>query len=500
VPNGGTYEQAKTAEDMMLEELAWLWPVLALTAAAILAVVLAMVVPRHRQGLVGAWVAGAHLTAAALAVAVWLDRGFVMVMEGLMMVDGLALTLTAVIGVSGALCVALARPVLAGTDREGEFYAVLTFASLSAVMLGMAADAALLGLSIGALSLATFVMTGYLRRSARANEASIKYYIFGTVSGATMLYGLSWWFGLAGTTSLQAIGERLADAPDGVVIASTALVLFGLGYKAALVPFHFWTPDAYDGAPLPVAAYLSVLPKLAGLVALARVLPLALPDDTAGWTTVVAVLAAATMTLGNVAALPQRNVVRLLAYSSIAQSGYLLMGVAALEASDQALPALVYYAIAYAAMNLAAFGVVLAVQRERGSVDLDAFAGLGRTHSWWTAALVLSFLSLLGLPPLAGFVGKLELFTAAIDADQAWLAVVAVVNTVVSLYYYLRVIAPAVLNPPPAAPASVSRSADLGRLPLRLALAATAGATVAFGVVAEPLLKVAERATMLAGG
>jgi NADH-quinone oxidoreductase subunit N len=176
------------------------------------------------------------------------------------------------------------------------------------------------------------------------------------------------------------------------------------------------------------------------------------------------------------------------------------MGVAALEASDQALPALVYYAIAYAAMNLAAFGVVQAVQRERGSVDLDAFAGLGRTHPWWTAALVLSFLSLLGLPPLAGFVGKLELFTAAIDADQAWLAVVAVVNTVVSLYYYLRVIAPAVLDRPPAAPASASRSANPGSLSLGLALAATAGATVAFGVVAEPLLKVAERATMLAGG
>src|ERR671918_575137 len=389
MPNGGTYERAKEMEELMLRELLWLSPVLALTLAAIAAVILSMVVPRHRQ-------------------------------------------------------------TLAETDREGEFYATLTFASLSAVLLGMAGDAALLGLSVGALGLSTFVMTGYLRGSRRGNEASIKYYIFGTVSAATMLYGLSWWFGLAGTTSLEAIGRELADAPEGIVIASTVLVLFGLGYKAALVPFHFWTPDAYDGAPLPVAAYLSVLPKLAGLVAIARVLSLALPGDTAGWSGAIAVLAAATMTLGNVAALPQRNVVRLLAYSSIAQSGYLLMGVAALESSDQGLPALVYYALAYAAMNLAAFAVVLAVQRERGSVDLDAYRGLGRTHPWWTAALVLSFLSLLGLPPLAGFVGKLELFTAAIDADQTWLAAIAVVNTVVSLYYYLRVIAPAVLDSAPA--------------------------------------------------
>ena len=500
MPNGGTYEQAKQMEDEMLRELASLAPVLALTAAAFVAVILAMLVPRHRQGLVGAFVAAAHLVAAGLAVWVWLDRGFVAVMGGIVRVDGLSLTLTGLIGVTGALCVALARPALADTDREAEFYAVLTFASLSAVLLGTAGDAALLGLSIGALGLATFVMTGYLRSSRRSNEASIKYYIFGTVSGATMLYGLSWWFGLAGTTSLEGIGRALVDAPTGVVIASTALVVVGLGYKAAMVPFHFWTPDAYDGAPLPVAAYLSVLPKLAGLVAIARVLSLALPGDTAGWSTAIAVLAAATMTLGNVAALPQRNVVRLLAYSSIAQSGYLLMGVAALESSDQGLPALVYYALAYAAMNLAAFAVVLAVQRERGSVDLDAYRGLGRTHPWWTAALVLSFLSLLGLPPLAGFVGKLELFTAAIDADQTWLAVIAVVNTVISLYYYLRVIAPTVLEPP-AEPAPVSGAAGTIAVarPLGLVLAVTAAATVAFGVAAEPLLSLADKATMLGG-
>jgi NADH-quinone oxidoreductase subunit N len=496
LPNGGTYEQAKQIEDMMLRELAWLWPVGALTLAAIVAVILAMLVPLERQGIVGGWVAGAHLVAGALAVWVWLDRGFRAIMEGIVVVDGLALATTALIGVAGAITVALARPSLAGTDREGEFYAVLTFASLSAVMLAMAADAALLGMAVGALSLSTFVMTGYLRGSRRGNEASIKYYIFGTVAGATMLYGLSWWFGLAGTTSLQAIGDALSEAPDGVVIVSTALVLVGLGYKAALVPFHFWTPDAYDGAPLAVAAYLSVLPKLAALVALARVLSLALPDDTAGWSTAIAIVAAATMTLGNVAALPQRNVVRLLAYSSIAQSGYLLMGVAALQASDDGLPALVYYAFAYAAMNLAAFAVVLAVQRERRSLDLDAFRGLGRTHPWWTAALIVSFLSLLGLPPLTGFVGKLELFTAAIDADQAWLAVVAVVNTVISLYYYLRVIAPTVLEP---ADGKTTQGAS-GSAPLSTALTLTAVATVVFGVGAEPLLRVADRATMLIAG
>ena len=494
-PNGGTFEKAEQAEKTLVKELPWLLPVGALTLTAVIAIVLAIVLTRRRQGLIAWWVAGGHLAAAGLAAFVWLDRGFMAIMSGTIVIDGLSLTLAGIVGVAGAVCVALARPVVAGTDREGEFYAMLAFASLAAVMLGCAGDAALLALALAALGLATFVMTGYLRRSARANEASIKYYIFGTVSGAAMVYGLSWWFGQAGSTSFAAIGAALPDAPTAVVVVSTALVLAGLGYKAALVPFHFWTPDAYDGAPLPVAAYLSVLPKLAGLVALARVLPLALPDDAAGWSTAIAVIAAATMTLGNLAALPQRNVVRLLAYSSIAQSGYLLMGVAALSASGRGLPSLVYYALAYAATNLAAFAVVLAVQRERHSVDLDAFRGLGRSHPWWTVVLVLSFLSLLGLPPLAGFFGKLEVFKAAIDADQAWLAAVAVVNTVISLYYYLRVMAPAVLDS-----GERPRARTAVPIPLTAGLAVTTLATVGFGIAAEPLLRLADNARMLTGG
>ena len=223
-------------------------------------------------------------------------------------------------------------------------------------------------------------------------------------------------------------------------------------------------------------------------------LALALPDGAAGWPTAMAVIAAATMTLGNLAAIWQRNVVRLLAYSSIAQSGYLLMGVAALEGSELALPALVYYGIAYSAMNLAAFGVVLAVQHERRSVDIAAFAGLGRMHPWWTAALAVSVLSLFGLPPLAGFVGKVEIFKASIDAGQAWLAVIAIANTIVSLYYSLRVLAPAVLDRPRGIvePSTVARTPALGA-----ALGISAIATVALGVGAEPLLALARRAEML---
>jgi len=488
-------EETKAMEERTIAELPWLAPIGVLVLTAMLAVILALFVARGRQGRVGAFVAGGHLLAAGLAVWVWLDLGPSEVMEGTVMMDGLGLAMVAVLGVAGAVGVAMARPVVAGTDREGEFYALLTAATLASAVLVVAADIALISMALGMLSLTSFVLTAYLRRSARGNEASLKYYIYGTVSGAAMVYGFSWWFGLTGETSLAGIGERLPEAPTAALVGSTALVVLGLGYKAALVPFHFWTPDVYDGAPLPVAAYLSVVPKIAGLVALARVLPAALPDDAAGWSVAIAAIAAATMTLGNLAALRQRNVVRLLAYSSIAQSGYLLMGVAALPGSDQGLPALVYYVIAYAVTNLAAFAVVLAVQRERGSVDVSAFAGLGARHPWWTVALVLSLLSLVGIPPLGGFVGKLEVFTAAIDAGQAWLAVVAVINTVISLFYYLRVIAPTVLQAEDEAPISPVRRS----LPLGGALAATAVATIAVGVVAEPLLRLAEAATMLGG-
>ncbi|MDQ3723300.1 MAG: NADH-quinone oxidoreductase subunit N [Actinomycetota bacterium] len=490
-------EETKAMEERTIAELPWLAPIGVLVLTAMLAVILALFVARGRQGRVGAFVAGGHLLAAGLTVWVWLDLGPSEVMEGTVMMDGLGLAMVAVLGVAGAVGVAMARPVVADTDREGEFYALLTAATLASAVLVVAADIALIAMALGMLSLTSFVLTGYLRRSARGNEASLKYYIYGSASGAAMVYGFSWWFGLTGETSLAGIGERLPEAPTAALVGSTALVVLGLGYKAALVPFHFWTPDVYDGAPLPVAAYLSVLPKIAGLVALARVLPTALPDDAAGWSVAMAAIAAATMTLGNLAALRQRNVVRLLAYSSIAQSGYLLMGVAALPGSDQGLPALVYYVIAYAVTNLAAFAVVLVVQRERHSVDVSAFAGLGARHPWWTAALILSLLSLVGIPPLGGFVGKLEVFTAAIDAGQSWLAVVAVINTVISLFYYLRVIAPTVLQAEEGA--LPGRQPDLRSRPLTAALAVTTLATVAVGVGAEPLLRLAESATMLGG-
>jgi proton-translocating NADH-quinone oxidoreductase chain N len=482
-------EMQKAMEERMIADLPYLAPIGCLALAAIGGVALAVAVPARRQVALAWFVGALHLGAAIAAALVWTLGGFRAVMEGTLIVDGLFLSVAGIVGVAGAIAVAMLRSQVAETDREGELYAVLAAASLGSVVLAGANDAAMLALALGLVGICSYVMTGYLRRAERSNEAAIKFYIYGTVTGAVMVYGLTWWFGLTGTTDFARMGEALTAAPEAAVIVATALFVVGLGFKASLVPFHFWAPDAYEGAPTAVAGFLSVIPKAAALVALARILPEALPAAHLGWPTAIAVVAAATMVFGTAAMIPQRNVVRLLAYSSISQSGFLLIGVAALGAGADGGAALLYYLAAYAVSNLAAFAVVIAVERETASVHVEAFRGLGRRHPWWTAALIVSMLSLLGLPPLAGFVAKLEVFTAAIDADMVWLAVVGIAATVVSLYPYLRVFGPAVLD--------VSAAGVRGLIP-RPALAGAAViasiAIIGVGVGAEPFLELADRA------
>lgn len=483
-------EAQKAMEERMIADLPFLAPAGCLVAAAIGGVVLALILPARRQVLVAWYVGALHLGAAVAAAVVWTAGGFRATMEGTVIIDGAALAAAGIIGVAGSVAVALLRSQARGTDREGELYAVLAAASLGSVLLAAANDAALLALSLGLVGICTYVLTGYLRRAERSNEAAIKLYIYGTVAGATMVYGLTWWFGLAGTTDFAATGTALIAAPDAVVVAATVLFFAGPGFKASLVPFHFWAPDAYEGAPTAVAAFLSVVPKAGALLALARVLPEALPGGHLGWPTALGIVAAVTMMLGTAAMIPQRSSVRLLAYSSISQSGFLLIGIAALGAGALGLSALLYYLAAYAATNLAAFAVLIAVERETGSIQVAALAGLGRRRPWLAAALVISLLSLLGLPPLAGFVAKLEVLTAAIDADMIWLAVVGIAATVVSLYPYLRIIAPAVIDEPGVA----GGRRDLREPALLAAIVAATVATIGTGVGAEPFLAVAEEA------
>lgn len=348
-------------------------------------------------------------------------------------VDDLAVWAKLILLPANALLALLAAAEVRGTDREATVYSLLAFVTVGALALAGAGDLMILVLGLLLSSLGSFALVAY-PRDDRATEAAMKYFVFGAVSGAVMIFGLTYWFGAAGSTLLVDLA-RLNEQPFAAAFGLVA-VLVGLGYKAAIAPFHFWAPDAYDGAPVAIAAYLSVVTKVGAIFGLAVIvgnLPLAVVD----WRPIIAVLAVASMTYGNLAALPQTNVVRLLAYSSIAQAGYFLLGVAAIGQSDLAVSSLVVFAAAYSAMNLGAFAITLGVGR-----DLAAFEGLGRSRPWTGAAMVVFLLSLVGVPPLAGFAGKLLLFGAAIDAGMTWLAIVAILNSVLSLAVYLRVIVP----------------------------------------------------------
>jgi NADH-quinone oxidoreductase subunit N len=355
------------------------------------------------------------------------------VFMGTYRVDALSVWADLVLLPATVLCVVLARREVGGTDREGTVYALLSFTALGALVLAGAGDLMLLVLGVLLSSLGSFALVAY-PRDDRSTEAAMKYLVFGSVTSAVMIFGLTYWFGATGSTLLSELGG-LGGVPLATV-AGLMAVLVGLGYKAAITPFHFWAPDAYDGAPVSVAAFLSVVPKVGAIFALAQVVR-DLPVSAAGWPLIVAALAALSMTYGNLAALVQENVVRLLAYSAIAQSGYFLLGVVAIVRSDLALPSLVVFAAAYAAMNIGAFAVVMLAGR-----NLRDFAGLGRSRPAVGVAMVVFLISLVGVPPLAGFVGKLPLFGTAIQAGFTPLAVIAILNSVLSLAVYLRLVVP----------------------------------------------------------
>ncbi len=331
-----------------------------------------------------------------------------------------------------ALALLLARAEIAGRFREGSVYSLILLVTIGALMLAGAGDIMLLVLGIVLTGLGSFALVAYPDDDA-ATEASMKFLVFGSVAGAVMTYGLTFWYAAAGSTLFSA----LAGAQATPVLAAAGLValLVGMGYKAALVPFHFWAPDAYEGAPVSVAAYMSVVTKIAAIFALAQALR-DLPVET-GWQWAIAAVAALTMTYGYLAALVQSNLVRLLAYSSVAQSGYFLLGIVAVGQSALAARSLIVFGAAYAAMNIGAFTVVLLAGR-----DMDAIRGLGRRTPTLAVAMVVFLLSLAGIPPLFGFFGKALLFGAALDAGFLWLAVVAIVNSVLSLAVYLRIVVP----------------------------------------------------------
>jgi NADH-quinone oxidoreductase subunit N len=352
------------------------------------------------------------------------------------------------------------------------------------VLLAGATDLMEIVMAIVLSSATGYVLVAYHRRSKFSSEAAMKYFLLAALTSSGMLIGVALLFGLAGTTTLTGLHEGLPDEAAALVVGA-ALIITALAFKMGSVPAHAWMPDVAQGAPVPVAAFVTTVPKIGGLVALARLASI-LPDSV-GWRPLVALIAGATMTLGNLAALWQDDVRRLVGWSSVSQTGYGLMAVVALGRSDLAVPSLMFFLLAYTLANVAAFGVV---EELRGRTDRAAYAGLARAHPFLAMALVISFLSLIGIPPLVGFGAKLALFTASIEASYEWLAVVAAINTVVSIFYYVRVLAPAYFDELPAPVPVLGPWAASATYTMALGV-------VAAGVVAEPVLDALRSAQLL---
>jgi NADH-quinone oxidoreductase subunit N len=332
---------------------------------------------------------------------------------------------------------------------QGEYYALLLFATAGMLMMCGSNDLMMIFLGLEILSIATYVLAGFRRHDLRSNESALKYFLLGSFASAFFLYGTALIFGATGTTNLVSIGAALKGPDIQITLAylSAALILIALCFKVAVAPFHIWTPDVYEGAPSPITGFMSVGPKAAGFAVLFRIFLTAFPALQDRWLDMIWVIAALTMILGNVIAIAQPNIKRMLAYSSIAHAGYVTVAFAAL--SDRGISAALFYLMAYSVMNLGAFTIITVLSRSEDKlVKLTDYAGLAAKRPGLAALLSLFLLSLAGVPGTAGFAGKFFIFRAAVESGLLWLTVIGVITTVVSFYYYLSVIVQMYMQPP----------------------------------------------------
>ncbi|MDD5351293.1 MAG: NADH-quinone oxidoreductase subunit N [Chthoniobacteraceae bacterium] len=378
-----------------------------------------------------------------------------------------------IVGMSLVACVYAATSAI--REHLAEYLALILFSTIGMMLLVSAEDLLMIFIGLEMTSIPLYLLTGYLKRSSASAEAALKYFLFGGVSAAFLLFGLSLIYGVTGLTSLQALAQiPRATAGDPLFLTGVALALAGFGFKVAAVPFHLWAPDVYEGAPTPSAALIASGSKVAGFLILAKFLTLGFVHATGsavwnlwqpGWLPLLAVIAAASVVVGNLAALSQSNVKRILAYSAIAQSGYMLIGLlAASQRREIALASVLFYAIVYALTTLGAFGVVGIVEQRRGGAQLHHFDGLHESAPGLALAMGVFMISLAGIPPLAGFFGKFYLFAGALGSATfsdgsmglLWVIVVAIVFNAVSLYYYLIVLKHVFVAPTPDAPSAAA--------------------------------------------
>lgn len=413
---------------------------------------------------------------------------------GMFVHDGFTVFFTLLFCAAGALAVLLSWDYVKRTRiNQAEYYALLLSATAGMIIMAASNDLITIFLGLELMSLALYVLVGFQRHHLESNEAALKYFLLGAFASGFLLYGIALLYGATGTTGLGQMAAVMIDSPmlgNPLFLLGGLLLIIGFGFKVSAVPFHMWTPDAYEGAPTSITAFMSVGAKAAGFAALLRVLMRAMGDVQADWIPILSGLAILTMTVGNITALLQNNLKRMLAYSSIAHAGYVLIAVVA-GGRDGAASALFYLAI-YAVMNLGAFGVLTLLGREREErVLISDLAGLGFRHPALGIALTLFMISLGGIPPTAGFMAKVYVFSAALNAGLVPLVIIGVLNSVVAIFYYLRVTVALYMEEPQGEPVYVSWAT-----PGVIALIASVVLTLWWGIQANDLLAAAQRSVL----
>jgi NADH-quinone oxidoreductase subunit N len=492
-------------------DYAGLSPVIALTAGLVIVLMVGLV-PRLSRFVM------AYLTVAVLAttagLAIWQWGSTEDLVAGALRLDGFGLAATLIACFAAAVAVFLSiREPAAEEAGFGAFYSLLLGSVLGMTLIAQAQNLIAFFVALELLSIPLYVLCASARRTERSLESGLKYLVIGSIGSATVLYGFALLYGGSGSMDFAGIAKGLGgdNGNDTIVLIGTAMVATGLAFKTSIAPFHQWTPDVYQGAPTPITAFMAVATKAAAFIALARLFEVALGPIAHDWKPALAALAVVSIVVGNIGALGQDSLKRLMGYSGIAQAGYMLAGI--VVATEKGLEALVFYLAAYTLMNLAVFAVVVAREREtdRGD-DIEALAGIGRSRPLLAWPLTIAMLALAGLPGTSGFMGKLFLIEASVDGDYTWLGVAIVIGTMVSLAYYMRVVAAVWMRPEPSAappttepgamPAIAGGSPEADRIPrgasrcgLVVGSALICGAaTIVFGIAPSPLIDWASHA------
>jgi NADH-quinone oxidoreductase subunit N len=480
---------------MIAEDLNTVLPVLVIAVWACVLLIADLFVPKDRKGITAALAAVGLLAAIGVSVMqIGLER---VAFGGMIVADGFSSFLQILFLILGLVALGQAYDYLKRQEIErGEYYVLLLFSITGMLLMALAGDLIIVFLALELLSIPLYVLAGFAQPRPASEESSLKYFLLGAFASGFVVYGIALVFGMAGSTQFGKIALVLeaSGSPPALLLVGGAMILVGLGFKVAAVPFHMWTPDVYQGAPSSVTSFMSVGAKAAGFAALLRVFVEVFSLAGDAWGPLMIWIAALTMIWGNIAAIAQKNIKRMLAYSSIAHAGYIFMALPAAAdppVSNHAVSAALFYLLAYAITNLGAWSVVITLERlEGGGLDLDDYAGLGKRRPLLAAMMTLFMLSLTGVPPTVGFMAKFYLLEAVVDAGLVGLAVVAVLTSLVSAYYYLRVVIKMYMQD------GEPETRREGLLNVTLWLMAIC--TLLFGLLPAPLLNLAGQANLIA--